>query len=239
MSDAAAPPSVPIDSDAVLKGFGQASETTLLLGEALKLFLANQREGVLNPYEDIAEEDAFALCKHPESLPEYLRRFIFWQKNILKLDSEETAKTQIPKGFKTKYGVKGLRLAGMATDTERRSAIEQYHEEQEHYFQRFHEVLAILEAAEDRFITIEDVLLRAESADAAIGARVQDQKNALEEIRKKLCSIRSILEDEVLPDIISFEHAPEVAKSLMIDLSTINIALREAIRQHHLEEDRA
>ena len=235
MNDIPATPSV--DPDEVIKGFGQASETTLLFSDALKLFLASERGGVQNPYEEIDDSETLSLCSAPERLPKHLRSFILWQANILKLDNEEISKTELPKGFKFKYDVKGSRLAEMATDEERQTAIKTFLEEQEHYFAKFNEVRAILEATEDRFITIEGVLLRAESMDDAVSSRVQNEKTALEEIKKQLCDIRAILEDEVLPDIINFDKAPDIAKGVMVRLSEINITLRDNIRKHQLSRD--
>ncbi len=230
-----APPS--IDPDEVIKGFGQASETTLLFSDSLKLFLALERDGIQNPYEQIDESEVINLCGAPDRLPEHLKRFILWQTNILKLDILEISKTEMPKGFKFKYDVKGSRLQEMTTDDERKAAIQIYMNEQEQYFAKFNEVRAILESAEDRFITIESVLLRAESMDDAVISRIQNEKSALEEIKKQLCDIRAILEDDVLPDLINFDKAPEIAKGLMIQLSEINIAQRDNIRKHQLSSD--
>ena len=226
-----------VDPDEVIKGFVQASETILLFSEALKLFLAFEKGGVQNPYEEIDESEVINLCGTPDRLPEHLKSFILWQANILKLDVIEISKTEMPKGFKFKYDVKGSRLAEMASDEERKAAIQTYLNEQEAYFAKFNEVRAILEATEDRFITIESVLLRAESMDDAVSSCVKSEKEALEEIKKQLCDIRAILEDDVLPDIINFDNAPEIAKGVIVRLSAINITLRDNIRKHQLSRD--
>lgn len=227
-------PQTSVDADAVIKGFGEASETTLLLLEALKLFLATERSGVRNPYEEISDSEVIALCIHPERLPKELNRFILWQTNILKLDAGEIAQTEVPKGFKFKYDVKGARLAEMSSDEERKLCIQTYINEQENYFSKFNEVLAILEATEDRFMTIEGVLLRAESRGGGMAQHINSEKQALDDIRKKLCDIRAILENDVLPDLISFENTPDIAKGLMTQLSALNISLRDNIRKHNV-----
>jgi len=226
-----------IDPDEVIKGFGQASETTLLFSDALKLFLAFEKNDIQNPYKEIDDEEVMNLCAQPGRLPEHLKSFILWQSNILKLDILEISKTEMPKGFKFKYDVKGSRLAAMGSNEERKAAIQTYMDEQERYFAKFNEVRAILEATEDRFVTIEGMLLRAESMDDAVSSRIQNEKDALEEIKKQLCDIRAVLEDDVLPDVINFDKAPEIAKGVMVRLSEINITLRDNIRKHQVSRD--
>ncbi len=229
--------SASIDPDEVIKGFGQASETTLLFSDALKLFLASEKIGVKNPYEELSDNEVINLCAEPGRLPEHLKSFILWQTNILKLDIIEISQTEMPKSFKFKYDVNGSRLDEMTSDDERKAAIQTYMDEQERYFAKFNEVRAILEATEDQFIKIEGILLRAESMDDAVSGRIKAEKEALGEIKKQLCDMRAILEDDVLPDVINLDKALEITKELMIQLSEINITLRDNIRRHQLSRD--
>lgn len=226
--------SPPVDSDQVIKGFGTASETTLLLSEALKLFLSLERNNIKNPYDIIEDHEVINVCSYPDHLPEHTKKFVSWQTNILKIDADEISKTELPKGMKLKYDVKGKRLEELDDET-RKQAIQRYMDELEKYFRQFNDVLAILEATEDRFTTIESMLLRAESLDANIAARIQAEKQQLEEIRKNLCDLRAILEDEILPDVINFEHAPSVAKGMMTKLSALNISIKDTIRKYNVE----
>lgn len=236
MNTPSAPGALP-DPAQVLRGFANASETTLLLSHTLQLFLTLEKSNVLNPYEEVDEDEVITLIMNPDRLPEHVRSFILWQANILKLDVVEVGKTEVAKGFKTKYDVKGARLAACSSDDERKKLIHVFMEEQEQYFKKFNEVRAILEATEERFVTIEDVLMRAESMDESVCSRIRQEKDALDAIRQKLCDLRALLEDEVLPDIINFEHAPDIAQSFMIELSEINIRLRDNIRKHRAGDE--
>lgn len=229
-------PARDFDDHLAVKGFDKASETTILVGDSLKLFLACERRSIKNPYEEIADDEVVMLCRHPERLPPHFRNFILWQKNIVKLDAAEICETGTPKGFKFKYDVKGAKLAEIESDDERTQCIQTFLDEQETYFAKFNEVRAILEATEDRFLTIEETLSRAESLDDSLSTDAQNEKAEIEDIRKKLCDMRAVLEDDVLPDLIRFGSAPDHAKALMVQLSDINVRLRDKMRKHQSED---
>ncbi|MGH1397964.1 MAG: hypothetical protein ACRBCT_01990 [Alphaproteobacteria bacterium] len=227
-----------IDSEQVLKSFGQTSETQFSLLYALQLFIACEEDKSHAAY-DIAGEDAFRLCAAPGRLGKnlvHIRDFILWQRNILKLDDGEILETELPRGLKHKYPVKASRLAEEPSREVRESGIKTLLDEIDAYMAKFNEVRAILEATEDRFLTVEETLSRAESLDEGVAGAMKDQKAELERMRIALTDLRGDLEDPTLPDLIKFADTPKAAWGLMKHLSAVNLQAREAIRRYQLAE---
>jgi hypothetical protein len=234
------PNTVPsINPEDVIKGFEDASETILLLSDTLKLFLAAEKGGVKNPYEEIGHEEAMALCGNPGRLPAHLKSFILWQSNILQLDILEILGTEMPKSFHCKYGVKGSWLADMASDDLRKAAMQSYLEEEESYFTVFNEACALLEAAEERLASVKRVLLQAKSLGGGVTARVQAEHKALEEIEMQLGELRAAMEGRILPDPEAFQNVPEIVQEALIRLGEIHITAHDAVRLHVLGRDTA
>ncbi|MEZ5814861.1 MAG: hypothetical protein R3E13_09145 [Alphaproteobacteria bacterium] len=228
-----------INPEDVIKGFEDASETILLLSDTLKLFLATEKGGVKNPYEEISHEEAMALCGNPAPLPGHLKNFILWQSNILQRDVLEISETEMPKSFHCKYDVKGSWLADMESDDLRKAAMQTYLEEEEAYFTVFNEACALLEAAEERLASVERVLLQAKSLGGGVTARVQAEHKMLEETRGKLGDIRAAMEGRILPDPATFQDVPELVQEALIRLGEIHITAHDAVRLHVLGRDTA
>lgn len=218
-----------------LKSFGVTSETEFLLLYCLQLFLSMENDKTHCPYDGVSRESAMTLCGSPARLPTHIRDFILWQRNILKLDDGEILDTEMPRGLQKKYAVKGARLAEIEDKQQREVLIRECLEEVDSYLARFNEVRAVLEATEDRFMTVEETLLRAESLDDGVSRAMKDQKDELERMRKELTELRGDIEDICLPDTIKFEHTPDKAQNLMKHLSEVNLQAREAIRLYQLE----
>lgn len=225
------------DPDIVLKNFGASSETTFLLMYTVQLFLGLEENKTSNPYQNVAESDAFALCAAPSRLPAHIRDFILWQRNILKLDDREILETEMPRGLTKKYAVKGARLEETESGDERRARIQECIDEQNEYFEQFNEVIAIIEATEDRFTTVEECLLRAESMDDRLISLLKDHKEELDKMRQQLTEMRADVEHSALPDLIKFHDTPAKARALMKHLSEVNLYTRDAIRKHNLSFD--
>lgn len=224
------------DPDLVLKSFGSSSETTFLLLYTLQLFLAKEENKTRNAYE-IPEESVFALCASPARLPAHIRDFILWQRNILKLDDREILETEMPRGLTKKYAVKSKALERTDDAQERAGLIDECIAEQNVYLERLNEVRAILEATEDRFVSVEETLLRAESLDERLVRVLADQKQELDRMRQELTALRADLEHSALPDLIKFQDTPKKAMRLMTHLSEVNLHTRDAIRKHNLADD--
>lgn len=224
------------DPDVVLNAFDTTSETVFLLRYTLKLFLSME-EGTTREAYETSEESMFHLCASPGRLPAPIRDFIIWQRNALKLDDREITETQLPKGLKKKYPVKTMRLAEMESDAERIAVIEDCIAEQVEYFDKFNEVRAIIEATEDRYRSVEETILRAESMDDGLSKALKDSKQAMDDMLRKLTDLRADLEDSKLPDILKFKDTPMHAWNLMKSLSDINLKARDAIRKHHIAMD--
>lgn len=222
-----------IDKDAVLKSFGKTSETEFSILHTLQLFIGAE-EGRSQFAYDIPAEDAFRLCAAPGRMPAHIRDFILWQKNILKLDDAEILETELPRGLKKKYPVKSSRLAEITDAAERARLIGELMDEINDYMAKFNEVRAILEATGDRFLTVEDILARAESLDQGVAGAMKTQKAELERMRIALTDLRGDLEDPALPDLIKFEGTPQKAWALMKQLSDVNLQARDAIRRYQL-----
>ena len=225
-----------IDKDAVLKSFGETSETQFSLMYALQLFIACEEDKTHAAY-DIPKEDAFRLCASPGRLSQNLRDFILWQKNILKLDDGEILETELPRGLTTKYAVKASRLAEEPAQEVRETHIREVLSEIETYMAKLNEVRAILEATGERFLTVEDTLARAESLDEGVAGAMKDQKVELERMRIALTDLRGDIEDPALPDLIKFADTPKKAWELMKHLSEVNLQARDAIRRYQLAND--
>ncbi len=224
------------DPELVLKSFGDSSETTFLLLYILQLFLAVEESKTRNAY-DIPAESVYSICSAPARLPRHIRDFILWQRNILKLDNQEIIETSLPRGLTKKYAVKAKRLADMDDAGEREKAIGESIDEVNAYFAEFNEVIAILEATEDRFTSVEEALLRAESLDDRLIDVLRDQKQDLDKMRQDLTALRANLEHSILPDTIKFKDTPKKARELMKHLSEVNLYTRDAIRKHNLDTD--
>lgn len=222
------------DPDEVLNAFDMQSETLFLLQYTLQLFLAME-EGVTRSAYDVSDEKVLHLCAAPARLPPALRDFILWQRNILKLDDREIIDTHMPRGLQKKYAVKGARLAEMSDDAEREAMIKECIAEQAEYLEKFNEVRAILEATQDRFRTVEDTILRAESLDSGLEKSLFDQKKAMDDMLLEITELRAGLEDTHLPDLIKFDATPQKAWQLMKRLSNVNLKARDAMRIHRLE----
>lgn len=221
----------------VIKGFAQASETTLLFSDTLKLHLADKSGTAINPFTEILDQEMFNLLEFPHILPEHTRSFVLWQKNVVALDITEIAAIETPKGYRFKYDVKGARLEQMHDDEQRHITIKNFLDEQEEYFQQFNEVRATLEAIEERFIAVDDMLVRAQAIDEEVAPRLDKMKKRLEEMRIKLCDIRAVLEDNALPDVPYFKQGLHNIKGLMLELSELNLNIRDCIQKHRLRQD--
>ncbi|MFK7839579.1 MAG: hypothetical protein AB8B83_04550 [Bdellovibrionales bacterium] len=224
------------DKEIVLRNFGQASETNFMLHYVLQLFLSIEQNRTHDPY-NIEQESVLDLFKNDARIPRNIRTFILWEANIIQRDHGEILNIEMPRGLTKKYDVKGARLEADKDVNTRISAIQACLEEVEHYFIRFNEVRAILEATEDRFKTVEERLLRAESMDGSLAGVLAEQKKVVEEIRITLTNLNADLEDDALPDLIKFEKTPERAMSLMVTLSEANLYIRDAIRRYNVGDD--
>ena len=222
--------------EVILKNFGHASETNFMLHYVLQLFLSVEEDRTNSPY-NIEQESVLTLCNNPGRLPANIRNFILWEANIVQRDNGEILNLEMPLGLTKKYDVKGARLESHENREERIASIQACIAEVDEYFRRFNEVRAILEATEDRFKTIEDHLLRAESMDGSLAKALSDQKKVIEEMRISLTDMNANLEDDNLPDIIKFQSTPEQAYGLMIALSEVNLRIRDAIRRYNLGKD--
>jgi len=222
--------------EVILKNFGHASETNFMLHYILQLFLSVEDDRTNDPY-NIDQESVLALCHTPSRLPDNLRNFILWECNIVQRDNGEILNLEMPLGLTKKYDVKGARLQEHENRDERIAAIQACLKEVDEYFRRFNEVRAILEATDDRFKTIEDHLLRAESLDGSLAKALTDQKRVIDDMRMSLTEMNGDLEDDNLPDLIKFQKTPEKAYGLMIALSEVNLRIRDAIRRYNLGKD--
>ena len=224
------------DKEVVLKNFGFASETNFMFYYILQLFLSLEEDRTHDPY-NIEEEAVYALCLTPGRLPLHIKNFILWQCNLMQRDNGETLNIEMPRGLTKKYDVKASRLQDNPDKAAREAAIKACIDEVNDYLGAFFGVLAIVEATEDRFKTVEDNLLRAESMDSGLIGVLSEQKRVIEEMRMTITNLLSDLEDDVLPDLIKFEHTPDKAKALMVTLSDTNLKIRDAIRRHNLSQD--
>lgn len=224
------------DKEVVLKNFGFASETNFMFYYILQLFLSIEEDRTHDPY-NIEEESVYALCLSPGRLPVHIKNFILWECNIVQRDNGEILNIEMPRGLTKKYDVKGARLGAEPDKAVRESAIRACIDEVNDYLEKFHEVRAVLEATNDRFKTVEDRLLRAESMDSALGNALSDQKRAIDDMRIILTELYSDIEDDVMPDLIKFEHTPNKALALMRQLSETNLKIRDAIRRYDLGAD--
>jgi len=223
------------DKEVVLKNFGQASETNFSLHYVLQLFLSIEQGRTHDAY-NIEEERVFALCGTPQSLPVNIRNFILWECNTIQRDNGEILNIEMPRGLTKKYDVKGSRLEGDSDDAHRLEVIQECITEVDAYFARFNEVRAVLEATNDRFKTVEERLVRAESMDGSLAGVLAGQKTVIEEMRIALTELNADLEDDVLPDLIKFQNTPESARALMVRLSEANLLIRDAIRRYNVGE---
>jgi len=224
------------DKEIVLKNFGQASETNFMLHYVLQLFLSIEEDRTHDAY-NVDAEHVYALCHSPARLPANIRHFIMWECNIVQRDHGEILNIEMPRGLTKKYDVKGARLEGDTDRDNRIAMIQSCIDEVNDYFARFNEVRAIMEATEDRFKTVEDRLLRAETMDGSLARAMVDQKREIEAMRITITDLNGDLEDDVLPDLIKFEGTPEKAKQLMVSLSNTNLKIRDAIRKYNLGID--
>ncbi|MGB0719063.1 MAG: hypothetical protein ACPGRX_01230 [Bdellovibrionales bacterium] len=227
---------VTIDKEVVIKNFSGASETDFILLYVLQLFLAIEEERTHDAY-GIEDQSVFALCDSPSRLPQGIRDFILWQTNIMKRDNGEIIALGMPKGLTKKYAVKQARLAEMEDDAVRVATIQDCIDEIEIYMAAFNETRAILEAVEDHFATVEDVLLRAESMNDDLARRLKPQKKVVEEMRMAITDLRGVIEDDIMPDTIKFKDVPLRAWTLMKTLSDCNLKTRDAIRLHDIAQD--
>jgi len=202
----------------------------------LQLFLSIEHNRTHEAYE-IEKEIVLALFRDDTRLPPQLRHFILWECNVVQRDHGEILNIEMPRGLTKKYDVKGARLSADNDSNARVAVIQACIDEVEDYFTRFNEVRAILEATEDRFKTVEERLVRAESMDGSLARVLGDQKKVVEDMRISLTNLNADLEDDVLPDLIKFENTPERARALMVMLSQTNLTIRDAIRRYNLGED--
>jgi len=224
------------DKEIVLQNFGFASETDFMFYYILQLFLSLEEERTHDPY-NIAAEHVYALADTPARLPVHIRNFIMWECNIVKRDNEEIMNIQMPRGLTTKYDVKAARLAEDPDREDREKRIRNVIDEVNEYFARFNEVRAVLESIQDRFKTVEDHLLRAESIDGGLARVLVDQKRMIEDMRIQITELNGDLEDDTMPDLIKFAETPNKALALMVSLSEANLKIRDAIRRYNLSQD--
>ena len=224
-----------IDPDAAVKGFSQASETVMTVFDSLQLFLATERDGILNPYEEIENTEVYQLLGYPDRLPSNLLTFIRWLTTIGKLDIHEISKVELPKGFKFKYDVKGARLQEMDSDAVRKATIQTFLHELETYFHDFHRVRAILEAAEDRLVSVDEAYLTTTAVYPGLLDQIKGEKTALEDIRNRLTEKRALIEDNVLPDTVRFEALIDGSRSIMFDLSQTFLNIQDKQRKYQLQ----
>lgn len=224
------------DKEIVLKNFGYASETNFMFYYVLQLFLSIEEDRTHDPY-NIEAENVYTLCEAPGRLPANIRNFIMWECNMIQRDSEEIMNIEMPRGLTQKYDVKEAYLAKIEDKAERETCIQKCIDEIDVYFAKFNEVRAVLEATDDRFKTVEDHLLRAESMDGSLARVLSEQKRVIEDLRVQLTDLNADLEDDEMPDLIKFEHTPEKALALMVTLSEANLKIRDAIRKYDLGQD--
>lgn len=224
------------DKEIVLKNFGQASETNFMLHYVLQLFLSIEEDRTHDPY-NIEAEHVYALCQSPARLPANIRNFILWECNIIQRDNGEILNIEMPRGLTKKYDVKGARLEADTDAQARLTALNACIDEVDAYFARFNEVRAVLEATDDRFKTVEDRVLRAESMDGSLARALSDQKRGIDQIRIDLTNLHADLEDDVMPDLIKFQTTPKKAQELMVRLSETNLKVRDAIRKYNLGQE--
>ena len=224
------------DKEIVLKNFGFASETNFMFYYILQLFLSIEEERTHDPY-NIEPEHVYALCDAPARLPRNIRNFIMWETNSVQRDNEEIMNIEMPRGLTKKYDVKAARLEEDPAPASREAAINTCLNEVDDYFGQFNEVRAILEATEDRFKTVEDRLLRAETMDGSLARVLSDQKRVVEEMRITITNLKGDLEDDEMPDLIKFSETPNKARALMVTLSETNLKIRDAIRKYDLGQD--
>jgi len=224
------------DKEMVLKNFGFASETNFMFYYILQFFLSLEEDRTHDPY-NIDPSHVYALCDAPARLPGNIRNFILWETNSVQRDAEEIMNIEMPRGLTKKYDVKASRLETEIDPAVRESAIRACIDEVDDYFAQFNEVRAILEATEDRFKTVEDRLLRAETMDGSLAKVLSDQKRVIEQMRITITELNGDLEDDEMPDLINFEHTPDKARALMVSLSETNLKIRDAIRKYNLGLD--
>ena len=224
------------EKELVLKNFGYASETNFMFYYILQLFLSIEEERTHDPY-NIEPEHVYAICDAPARLPKNIRNFIMWETNSVQRDSEEIMNIEMPRGLTKKYDVKGARLEEDPDPASREAVIRTCIDEVDDYFAQFNEVRAILEATDDRFKTVEDRLLRAESMDGSLAKVLSDQKRVVEDMRITLTELIGDLEDDEMPDLIKFAETPKKALALMVTLSETNLKIRDAIRKYNLGQD--
>ncbi len=224
------------DKEIVLKNFGFASETHFMFYYVLQLFLSLEEDRTHDPYS-IEAGNVYSLCESPGRLPTHIRHFIMWECNIIQRDSEEIMNIEMPRGLTQKYDVKASYLAQLEDKVMREKAIQSCIDEINGYFGQLNEVRAVLEATNDRFKTVEDHLVSAESMDGGLARILSEQKRVIEDLRIQLTAFNADLEDDVMPDVIKFEEIPERALNLMITLSETNLKIRDAIRRYSLGQD--
>ncbi len=221
------------DKEIVLKNFGNASETEFRFHYVMQLFLSLEDDRTHDPYT-IDEEHVLTLIANPGRIPDGLKTFITWQRNIMKLDDEEISNIQMPRGLKNKYDVKGARLSCEIEQQKRIDAVKACIDEIDAYMKKFFEIVAILEATEDRFHTVEDYVFRVEAMNSDHTAILAEAKNNIEDFRMQLTALHAALEDDILPDLIKFDSIVQNARTLLIALSATNLKIRESIRKYEI-----
>ena len=220
------------DKDIVIQNFGEASESHFLLFSVLQLFLSLENGETRSPY-DIAANDVYALCAQKEGLPQKIRDFISWQCNIKQRDNGQILNIEIPHGLCKPYDVMEAKLADVSAD-EREALIRGCIEEIDDYLGQLQDVCAILEAAEDRFNTVEMLLLYGHGQNAELSQELSVHDKPIEHAREEIDMLHAALEGDIMPDFVSFEPTVVKMHNLIRRLSDIHLSIRDTVRRYNL-----
>lgn len=223
------------DPDIVLQNFGDASETHFLMFSVLQLCLSLENGETSNPY-GIDATHVYARCLRTEELPRHIREFILWQCNVKQRDNEQILNIEIPHGLCKPYDVMTVKLQAVTAE-ERVSLIQGCLDEINDYLRQLHEICAILEAAEDRFNTVEMLLLYGHGQDEVLSNDLKIHDTVIEDARAEIDTLHAELEGYMMPDLVSFE--PTIAKmhTLIRRLSDTHLSIRDTVRRYNLGQN--
>lgn len=220
------------DKDVVLQNFGQASETHFLMFSVLQLILSLENGETDSPY-DIDAPSVYTLCLEDERLPANIRSFILWQSNIKQRDNGQILNIEIPHGLCKSYDVWSEKLEA-ATAAERVLLIQGCLDEIGDYLGKLHGVCAILEAAEDRFNTVEMLILQGHGHSQVLSGSLDIYDEFIEGARAEIEALHAELEGYVMPDLVTFEPKTAQMHDLIRRLSDIHLSARDIIRRYNL-----